>query len=37
MRRSALALCILGLVTAGLAAYWVVYRVLGETRFEFGP
>lgn len=33
----ALALCILGLVGAGLAGYWVVYKLLGETRFEFGP
>jgi membrane-associated phospholipid phosphatase len=33
----ALALCILGLVSAGLAGYWIVYKLGGETRFEFGP
>jgi membrane-associated phospholipid phosphatase len=33
----ALALCIVGLVSLGLAAYWIVYRWLGETRFDFEP
>jgi membrane-associated phospholipid phosphatase len=33
----ALALCIIGLVTLGLAGYWIVYLWSGETRFEFGP
>lgn len=33
----ALALCIAGLVTLGLAGYWLAYLWLGETRFEFGP
>jgi hypothetical protein len=33
----ALALCIAGLVTLGLAGYWLAYLWLGEARFEFGP
>jgi hypothetical protein len=33
----ALALCILGLVSVVLAAYWIIYRMSGETRFDFGP
>lgn len=33
----ALALCIVGLVAAGLAGSWLAYRWMGETRFEFGP
>src|SRR5687768_6596609 len=33
----ALALLITGLVTLGLAGYWLAYLWSGETRFEFGP
>jgi membrane-associated phospholipid phosphatase len=33
----ALAFCISGVVLLGMACYWLVYRWLGETRFEFGP
>ncbi|HVE72186.1 MAG TPA: phosphatase PAP2 family protein [Thermoanaerobaculia bacterium] len=33
----ALALCIGGLVSFGLAGYWIAYRWIGETRFDFGP
>jgi membrane-associated phospholipid phosphatase len=32
-----LALCIVGIVFIGMAAYWLVYQWIGETRFEFGP
>ena len=33
----ALALCIIGLVTLGLAGCWLAYLWSGETQFEFGP
>ena len=33
----ALALCIVGLVSLGLAGSWFAYLWSGETRFEFGP
>ena len=33
----ALALCVSGVVVAGLAIYWLVYLVNGETHFDFGP
>lgn len=33
----ALALCIIELVTLGLAGYWLAYLWSGETQFEFGP
>jgi len=32
-----LACCVGGIVTLGLAAYWLAYLWMGETRFEFGP
>lgn len=33
----ALALCIVGLVSAGIFAYWLAYTWNGEVQFEFGP
>ena len=33
----ALAACIAGIVVAGLLCYWIFYKVMGETKFEFGP
>lgn len=33
----ALALGLLGLVLLGTCGYWIAYRWMGETRFDFGP
>ena len=33
----ALAFCITVLIAIGIACYWLIYKLSGETHFEFGP